>query len=906
MSIKTIDQETRSNTEGIKKRINKGAERMVFDILQSTQYSNPIPSTIRELVSNACDSQREKEIAIEILTGVKQEEDYYIRREGDQYSDSNFNPNYYDLNCLNTENNDVVIKYYRNEGVGYCDTIEIIDHGVGIGANRLEGILELGFSTKRNTSQNFGAFGLGAKVALSTGVDFYTIETIHNGKRFKCNCYPYKTDFMIPKFNPSIEFLDGTKVHYEEVPKILNKTVVSFGVKKHNRNRFEESIQDQLNYLGNVKLIIVENGHEFEKSIQTNILHNSKHIIVSDSYTYSKPHIVIVKEEGATTGINYGYVDFRELEMEQLYGSVGLKCPIRQAIRDPETNEEIVIQDGVEVTPSREKVIWNEQTKKFIQGVIEQAAEEASSLVEDQLQDTDFFQWIKSCRDVLNKSMSSGGSSALRQISKIIDTSKMRPKFSLDESIKYQPVENLLRGYSVRKVTEYIKAGKINLTTDKPVNWGDVNFDGIYYKDSDTSRSKIKDHYLLSEHGGKILIITDSNLDTLKSKAEDDSLPNLDKAAYLKEYNSILANKNRIGAHLTSSKLLNSYEDVEVPQNWIDEFEDKEKVVEKQDVLTNLTPAEKREIEKRIVAYTLRFNHRYNYGNEGTEAFTWDKVEPKLSTIMASDRITYYGTKKDSEKLFMAANVLFNQTPRSGKITNVPYYFAHDVLNSDPVFYIDELPVRFGSFKFKDDFNYTTPQLLRVSESNIKHISKNSNCKHIDEFYVQLGADQNSYTMDHSLIKYMTGKAVGDLPDWISNIQFINSDYKDMYNTLREYKDSYCDIRRTSDDEMNNILEMVKSIKEFQLFLNTVDDENLIAQKSKELFIFEDIKSAEAVDLQVFKLIEAKDELISGINSFMEQISFPYDLSQEFQSEVTHYLKSRGKLDIEIPLPQEN
>ena len=67
MSIKTIDQETRSNTEGVAKRINRGAEKMVFDILQSTQYSNPIPSTVRELVSNACDSQREKEIAIEIL-----------------------------------------------------------------------------------------------------------------------------------------------------------------------------------------------------------------------------------------------------------------------------------------------------------------------------------------------------------------------------------------------------------------------------------------------------------------------------------------------------------------------------------------------------------------------------------------------------------------------------------------------------------------------------------------------------------------------------------------------------------------------------------------------------------------------------------------------------------------------
>ena len=70
MSIKTIDKPMHGNT-GIAKRINKGAEKMVFDILQSTQYSMPIQSTVRELVTNACDSQREKEIAIEILSGKK-------------------------------------------------------------------------------------------------------------------------------------------------------------------------------------------------------------------------------------------------------------------------------------------------------------------------------------------------------------------------------------------------------------------------------------------------------------------------------------------------------------------------------------------------------------------------------------------------------------------------------------------------------------------------------------------------------------------------------------------------------------------------------------------------------------------------------------------------------------------
>ena len=115
------------------------------------------------------DSQREKEVALDIITGKKQVKDYYIERHGAQYEDSNFDINYYSLTHLHHNKHKVDLLYTENQGVGYCDTFSVTDYGVGIGGRRLEGILELGYSTKRNTSENFGAFGLGAKAALSTG-----------------------------------------------------------------------------------------------------------------------------------------------------------------------------------------------------------------------------------------------------------------------------------------------------------------------------------------------------------------------------------------------------------------------------------------------------------------------------------------------------------------------------------------------------------------------------------------------------------------------------------------------------------------------------------------------------------------------------------------------------------------
>ena len=53
---------------------------------------------------------------------------------------------------------------------------------------------------------------------------------------------------------------------------------------------------------------------------------------------------------------------------------------------------------------------------------------------------------------------------------------------------------------------------------------------------------------------------------------------------------------------------------------------------------------------------------------------------------------------------------------------------------------------------------------------------------------------------------------------------------------------------------------------------------------------------------EILKLIAMKDELMDEVHPLMDQLYFVN--SAEFEKEVTYYLKSRGKLDIDIPLPQ--
>ena len=132
MSLQEIERShIVSGQVGYKKSIDVSSEKMMLDILQVSQYSKPIESQVRELASNAVDSQKEKEIALKILSGENVVSDFFIEREGSQYDASKFDPSYFDPKHLDQINNTVEIHYTEKEGNGYCDEFTVIDRGVG-------------------------------------------------------------------------------------------------------------------------------------------------------------------------------------------------------------------------------------------------------------------------------------------------------------------------------------------------------------------------------------------------------------------------------------------------------------------------------------------------------------------------------------------------------------------------------------------------------------------------------------------------------------------------------------------------------------------------------------------------------------------------------------------------------
>ncbi len=117
---------------------------MLFDILRSKMYSNPILAICREITSNARDAHREigvaeKPIHIHLPFGLE--------------------------------------PYYK-----------IKDFGPGISPDRMVNIfIKYTASTKREDNIQTGGFGLGAKTPFSYS-DTFEVTTIHNGIRYSYTC----------------------------------------------------------------------------------------------------------------------------------------------------------------------------------------------------------------------------------------------------------------------------------------------------------------------------------------------------------------------------------------------------------------------------------------------------------------------------------------------------------------------------------------------------------------------------------------------------------------------------------------------------------------------------------------------------------------------------------------------
>lgn len=894
MSIKEISGHSPGSDTGVAKRIDAGAQRMIYDVLQATQYSTPIASAVRELSTNAWDSQREKEIAIEILTGAKKASDYYIERNGEQYDDSNFDPSYYELDKLDRLNNTVELKYTRNPGAGFCDLFEITDTGVGLGDKRLEGCLSLGFSSKRNTTEGYGAYGIGSKSAFATGVPMYSITSVHNGRRFKCDCFPYKTLFKTPKFNmeleienPHIVFSDGTVVYYEETTD-LNTTTISFAVKRHNRSKFEEAVEEQLLYLDNVFFTVVDNEQvpveTKRKATKAHVAYVSQNLILSDSAVFNKPHIVVVRSLKDDSGINYGMVDFKELEMEDLYGSIGFKCPVKQSYRD-EDGVEVILTDGIAISPSREKVIWNDETKAYVQRVLTAAVEEAQGLVSEQITGaTTLTEWVNLCRGVFGRigaqayGVPKGSKEdVLNRLSKIVDSQKISPEFTLEgHTLKYSNnIKTLFPGVVIEKVTmDYSK--NISITEIENVSELPPNFVSMLYR-KDANYSKGKNYHICANRPDRtFLAVKMKEIHTAETDGVEDQL----KIEFIEKQSSKNAEKLFWQTHFMDSITL-SYDNVDVPAEI-------EQVMAKTEADT-LSPSEKRALEAREVGFTLRTESSYS----GT-GFVLDKVEPSSKELIEATSPVYVFS---SDEIDLAKGIAAAVMPLAPTLYEV-YGTQGDWGRATKALYSVSPSVYFLSRQYKfvhkpADF----PHLIQLNQNLLKKLEGKGNIRPISDLLYQR-INGTVMSMDPMIVRMYTVYRIGS--EWADGMNYMEyiADIHPVIHAKYKELDKFMNIRAELQlfyNESNPVWKKCDELYEFELYCRTDPSAEDLRNESFRRFIFTDITGAKMVLQEYLDLFQELKDFNEDVGNLLDSMYVQSFKDPGTQLEIKRYLASRNR-----------
>ncbi len=299
-----IAGEFESQTAGI----DESSLPFILEMLSKNFYSNPIGSIVREYTSNCFDSHVEANI-----------------------------------------DDAVVIKIDEDEEGEY---ISFIDVGVGLSPDRIKNIFMKYFtSTKRESNNMIGAYGLGSKSALAYS-DYFYITTIFDNIKYS---YLYSKGTTLPTLDLLAE--ESIQQH--------SGTEIKIYIKNHNdKYRFIQELKSQLSYFDSVYFQGCNIDNEYK--IYENDLFKYRN---QDQYS-DEAHIVFGK-------VAYP-IDWEQIGEKYLEVPIGIKFDISELV----------------VTPNREMLRYTDEVKALVKKRVQESVIKLKEmyLAKARTHD-DFFDW---------------------------------------------------------------------------------------------------------------------------------------------------------------------------------------------------------------------------------------------------------------------------------------------------------------------------------------------------------------------------------------------------------------------------------------------------------------------------------------------------------------------------------
>jgi hypothetical protein len=502
-------------------------------------------------------------------------------------------------------------------------------------------------------------------------------------------------------------------------------------------------------------------------------------------------------------------------------------------------------------------------------------------------------------------------------MSRIIDTKSLKPVYPVNKRIKFEHMGKVFEGFNIRlhTLSNKLENGEFKIvsnTTDVDT-WEKFDIAKVYFRKEGFTR--LKDAYLMKENGGSFISIRKKSTQDLEDKCDNPATHPDDLKLYEAELAKIKRNQLEVEKYLSESESYRVYDDVIVP----DDFEAILKEEEETLVATGggtikLTPAELRELNKQIVGYTVRAATA-RHANDWNDS-VWDKVEPKLSELRATKTVIYYGTDADGEKLKLAAEILHHFAPSIGQVyAGCSYTPPYSNGRSDPMHFFMCDPSRFLDSKGElihymtgtINRDYNCPQLIKLSETNVKQVQNVENIKHIDEFFYAVDEDDNLTCSFYLRVYYAAHTMdIERVQPFFENLQSINPLFAQIYEKLDSVKDklSY-KLKGKSHEVIDEVFTRLNKMAALEyVCMTSPDDKEAIADTSSKLFIASDIPGAKIRIPGLEGLISYYKDFTETSQHVLSQISnYKYE-DEATKREIQLYLKAKGLLEMTIPVEE--
>ena len=246
---------------------------------------------------------------------------------------------------VNKSHEPIVLSIKKDINDKWYGAIE--DFGIGLGPDRIKVFGAYGKSTKRNSADAIGMFGIGSKSVMCYTNIFY-IDTCYNGIQYKYCISPNEEGI------PRIDLLHEEETNLSNRSKLWfyfkpNRIINSYssGYGKTEQIKFLEGAKRKTAYFDNLV-------YDLDSSLEDLNLYKrieGKHFVYSEMTPFNNLHILL------------GQVPY-EIDF-QLLGIPTINVPIA-----------IKVNEGVMPVPTREAIKWSDKAKEVIKEAIKLASTE--------------------------------------------------------------------------------------------------------------------------------------------------------------------------------------------------------------------------------------------------------------------------------------------------------------------------------------------------------------------------------------------------------------------------------------------------------------------------------------------------------------------------------------------------